>query len=346
MSDRACISALVFGLSAVSLSCTSVQGGNEAEYLYAARRSVEVRAALAPDSPTETQLALHDRVRVLRRRRSLALVVAEDGAQGWVRQSEMISPDYFEHADRLAAFVAPFPSQGVRRTFDALNVHIQPARDAPTIYQLSAEEPVELLRSRTVAAPADSGEIARRRSEAWYLVRAKIGPVGWVLASRLYADIPVELAQYAEGRRIVAFFQLDERPHPTWLWTQLGENGPYDYDRFRVSRWNAARSTYQTVGMARGLKGLLPVEAHAWVDSDEGSGPGFSLRLVRDDGEEVARTYSLARGRVHRVSEREAAPIPSVPDNFDPPSPEQATEDSWFGQWRGRLSDLLQQFSL
>jgi len=321
-------------------SCSPTPEGAGQEHLYAARGSVEIRSELAPGSATVAVLSLHDRVRVLRRRRSLAYVQVETGAQGWAREQELISTDEWRQSQELTRHVEPYPQQGVRRAFDALNVHIHPSRQSPTIYQLEPEEPVDLLRSRIVVPPADSAAGRRGRSEAWFLVRAHAGPVGWALASRLYADIPIEVAQYAEGRRIVAFFALDDSAHPTWLWTQSGGVNS-DFSSFRVFRWNTERSSYQTVGLAKGLLGELPVEVHEWVDSDRGSGPGFSLRLERKDGESIVRTYLLSGGRVHRVSEKPTTPTTPVPDSFSKPEELAAPPDSWFDRWRERVYKLL-----
>ena len=46
--------------------------------------------------------------------------------------------------------------------------------------------------------------------EDWWLVRDSHNRVGWVLARMVDLDIPLEVAQYAEGQRIVAFFVLNE----------------------------------------------------------------------------------------------------------------------------------------
>ena len=321
-------------------SCGPVPQGPSQEHLYAARSKVEVRSELAPDSPVAAVLGLHDRVRVLRRRRSLAFVQVEGGAEGWAREQELISDEEWRHSRQLARFTEVFPSQGVRRAFDTLNVHTTPSRQAPTIYQLAAEEPVDLIRSRVVEPPADSAAGRRGRSEAWFLVRAHTGPVGWALASRLYADIPIDVAQYAEGRRIVAFFALDDAPHPTWLWTQ-SSRGTFDFSSYRVFRWNTERSSYQTIGVAKDLKGRLPVEVHEWVESERGSGPGFSLNLEREDGESVVRTYLLSGERVHRVSEKPTPPAIEVPDSFAVQGESRDERDSWFEHWREKLETLL-----
>jgi hypothetical protein len=63
--------------------------------------------------------------------------------------------------------------------------------------------------------------------------------VGWLLARMLDVDIPLEIAQYAEGKRIVASFVLDQvtdadKKVPQYL-VLLSENKdgmPFDYNQF------------------------------------------------------------------------------------------------------------------
>src|SRR5271157_2839411 len=45
--------------------------------------------------------------------------------------------------------------------------------------------------------------------EDWYLVRNSVGRVGWVLLRMVDLDIPLEVAQYAEGQRIMGYFVLN-----------------------------------------------------------------------------------------------------------------------------------------
>ena len=316
-------SALVL-IAAVCLGC-GAENQVDIEEVFAARREVTVRAELAPGSPTVAKLALGDRVHVQSRRRALLRVKTGAGVEGWARESEFVTEALRAKTAALEEHGSSYPSQGVMHAFDTLNVHLEPERDSPTIFQLAPDEAVDLLRRYRNTTGS--------RTETWALLRSPAGPVGWALASRLYAGIPVEVAQFAEGKRIIAYFDLGEETDPkldepktTWLWAQKARGtGESDFDRFRVFRWSAPRAAYQTIGLGRGIEGYLPIETFPEVESERGKGPGFALKIKRDGGY-FKRTYVLLGARIHRVSEERTAPPERLPRlNVDPPmTPEQA----------------------
>src|SRR5579871_922339 len=103
--------------------------------------------------------------------------------------------------------------------------------------------------------------------EDWWLVRDSQKRVGWVLGRALYLDVPIDIAQYAEGDRIVGFFVLDqshdsqeEKDVPEYL-VLMSENHdglPFDYDQIRVFTWNTRRHRYETAYRERNLTGVVP----------------------------------------------------------------------------------------
>jgi len=95
--------------------------------------------------------------------------------------------------------------------------------------------------------------------------------VGWVLARMVDIDVPLDIAQYAEGQRFVAFFVLDQvqdagkegtgKNVAQYLcaMTEPHDGLPYDYDQIRVfhlecqktplrNRLSRARSERRTAG--------------------------------------------------------------------------------------------------
>jgi len=299
------------------LGCTARTEPPPVEEAFIARRSVTIRADLPTSSPVVATVKLGSRVEVVGRRRRLVRVRTAGDSEGWARDDELISREVRDLMEQSRAQTTSYPSQGVVRAFDRLNVHLQAGLESPPIYQLEKDEGAELLLRRIVErTPGEAAEQgAAVVSDGWCLVRLPTGNVGWLLARRVYSGIPDEIAQYAEGRRIVSYASLeeveDERRDlvkPTWLWTQVGKGKQtYDFDRFRVFRWSDRRNAYQTIKLRTSLQGFLPVVVHPKLEVDEGTGPGFSLTLQRGD-RRVVRTYVLLGQRVAEVSERPAPP--------------------------------------
>jgi len=142
--------------------------------------------------------------------------------------------------------------------------------------------------------------------DEWSLIRTASGQSGWVLTRRLMMAIPDEVAQYAEGHRIVSYFPLGEvrdgdEKKRTWLWTTIGQGEqPYDFDSFRVFVWSQRRHRYETAYIERNLKGYAPVllqevefSARGRVKVGAVKYPGFSICIEKKDGQRYRREYAL-----------------------------------------------------
>jgi len=85
------------------------------------------------------------------------------------------------------------------------------------LYQLSQGAKVSVLKRQTVAKILPGGMVKppspttkeAKPIEDWWLVRNADGHVGWVLGRMIDLDVPLEVAQYAEGQRIVACLELN-----------------------------------------------------------------------------------------------------------------------------------------
>ena len=148
--------------------------------------------------------------------------------------------------------------------------------------------------------------------EDWWLVRDDQGRVGWVLARMVDVDVPLEVAQYAEGQRFVAFFALDEvadndkgvkKQVPQYLCvlTEPRDGLPYDFDQVRVFTWNTKKHRYETAYREHGLDGVLPVTITKGDFDKEGTLPVFILRVKDDAGNVSERKYKLNTPIVRRV---------------------------------------------
>jgi hypothetical protein len=150
--------------------------------------------------------------------------------------------------------------------------------------------------------------------------------------------IPDEVAQYAEGHRIVSYFPLGEvragdEKKPTWLWTTIGEGTqPYDFDSFRVFVWSQRHQHYETAYIERNLKGYAPVLLQEVEFSTRGKAngqavkyPGFSICIEKMDGQRYRQEYALPTAATVRFAgehpcEAPVAPVATVQASASTPS--------------------------
>ncbi len=163
-------------------------------------------------------------------------------------------------------------------------------------------------------------------SDDWSLVRTASGQSGWVLTRRLVMAIPDEVAQYAEGRRIVSYFSLgkiqdDDRKKDIWLWTTVTDGQhPYDFESFRVFIWSLRRHRYETAHIERNLKGYSPVLLKD-VDFSTGKYPGFSVCMEKKDGQRYRREYALLTNVVRFAGEYPCETAPPLIETLKAPTP-------------------------
>jgi hypothetical protein len=169
--------------------------------------------------------------------------------------------------------------------------------------ELSGRDPDE-----PAPEPEEPAERPPAALDYWSLVRVSTGQAGWVLTRHVSMAIPDEVAQYAEGHRIVSYFSLgqltdhDEKKD-IWLWTTVSSGvHEFDFDSFRVFVWSFRHHRYETSHVERNLEGYLPVLAKP-AGADGEASPGFSLCVVNRADKRVRREYVLSAGRIHLVSE-------------------------------------------
>jgi hypothetical protein len=160
----------------------------------------------------------------------------------------------------------------------------------------------------TGAHPPDEPPAPKPVMEDWYLVRTSSGHVGWVLLRMIDLDIPLDIAQYAEGQRIIGYFVLntveeDGRQEPQYLvlLNEPKDGLAWDYNQIRIFTRNRARHRYETAYRERNLEGYLPVTVGHRDFDKEGDLPIFTIRKMNDDGKIVDVTYKLNGPIVRRV---------------------------------------------
>jgi len=148
--------------------------------------------------------------------------------------------------------------------------------------------------------------------EDWYLVRSSSGKVGWVLLRMVDLDVPLDIAQYAEGQRIVGYFVLntvqenidgEEKQEPQYLvLLNMPKDGlAWDYNQIRVFTRNRNKHRYETAYRERDMEGYLPVKTGHAVFDKEGELPTFTIRKMNADGQIVESTYKMNGPIVRRV---------------------------------------------
>ena len=258
-----------------------------------------------------------DRVEVLEREKRFARVRTESGAEGWVEQRYLVTQQVFDGFQKLKQQTQNSPVQGTATTRNDTNLHLDPGRDTEHLYQLSLGAKVSVLqrtavaRSTAVAAAkpvSKNGKETPPAMEDWWLVRDPDGHVGWVLGRLIDLDVPLEVAQYAEGQRIVAYFVLNQVTDGDkkvaqylTLMTESKDGLPYDYNQARVFTWNVKRHRYETAYREHGLNGMLPVTVSHEDFSKEGDLPVFVLRVKDAAGNLLERKYKMNTPMVRRV---------------------------------------------
>src|ERR1700734_1744647 len=252
------------------------------------------------------------------------------GIERWIEQRNLIHQKTYYVLQQLTRDNQNDPVQAPGVLRNDTNLHVTPGRETEHLYQLASGAKVAILKRTSVekdvkqtgakpAAPAIAAPPRARGNrnakvpegpvmEDWWLVRDEGGRVGWVLARMVDVDVPLDIAQYAEGQRFVAFFVLDEvqdgdKKVPQYLCvvTDPHDGFPFDYDQVRVFTWNVRKHRYETAYREHGLNGVLPVTVTKENFDKEGALPVFILRVKDDAGSVSERKYKLNTPIVRRV---------------------------------------------
>jgi SH3-like domain-containing protein len=143
----------------------------------------------------------------------------------------------------------------------------------------------------------------------WWLVRNQRGHVGWVLARMIDLDVPIEVAQYAEGQRIQGAYVLNtvqdsEKgavPQYVVVLNEPKDGLPYDFNQVRIFTWNQKRHRYETAYRERNIMGYFPVKVGSENFGPDGINPTYIVREKGEDGSVTERKYRLIGPVVRRV---------------------------------------------
>jgi len=261
-----------------------------------------------------------ERVEVLEHEKRFARVRTAGGVEGWIEQRYLVDQRIYDALEKLTKdnFSDPVQAPGVLR--NETNLHLTPGRETEHLYQLTTGAKVSVLKRATAekqpgtaVLPKAGGKAAGPVLEDWWLVRDAENRVGWVLARMVDIDAPLDIAQYAEGQRFVAFFALNQVQDTgkdgtgknvsqyLCVLTEPRDGLPYDYDQIRVFTWNVRKHRYETAYREHGLNGFLPVTVTSENFDREGTLPVFILRVKDDSGNVSERKYKMNSPIVRRV---------------------------------------------
>jgi hypothetical protein len=364
------ISALVFCFLALATGCSRVRH-EQKEMVYVWTRQMYLRDRVAAVSNRVAEVSNGQELEVIEHGRRFLRVKTEKGEIGWIPDRAVIDSKAHDAFVQLANQHRgdPVVANGTLR--DDIYLHVTPGRDTDRFYLLSGNAKVQMLVRASVSkspAPAPAAlshaqstdptaptRVSVERAPApkptqppaatepdtppvvmedWWLIRDAQGRAGWVLGNRVDVDVPDDIAQYAEGQRIVGAYVL-AKVHDDGANTPDHEVAeyvtalappkaglPFDFDQIRVFTWSLKRHRYETAYRIHPIQGYLPVRVTG--QSSNGAEPTFSFQISSspdvainpDTG--IARpanprtiSYALRDTQVRRVG-ADMAPIPTM----------------------------------
>jgi SH3-like domain-containing protein len=315
---RSASSLVPLALAVLSLTACN-RHGKVQEMAYVSAPQVVLRDRVAAVFNKTGTVKNGDRVQILEREKRFAHVRTQGGVDGWVEQRYLVSQQVFDGFQKLLQQEQNDPVQAVGTTRNDTNIHLEPGREAEHLYQLNQGAKVSVLKRATTEkvlpgtaltprSDAKSPSSATPIREDWWLIRDPEQHVGWVLARLVDIDAPLEIAQYAEGQRIVAFFVLNQVadgdkniPQYLVLLTEPHDGMDFDFNQARVYTWNVRRHRYETAYREHNLNGILPAAVTQENFDKEGTLPVFVLRVKDDSGNTSERKYKLNTPIVKRM---------------------------------------------
>jgi SH3-like domain-containing protein len=334
--------------------------------VYVSIRTTYLHDRVAPVSNRVCEVVNGQPLEVLEQGKRFLKVKTDKNEIGWIEERAVIDAKTYDGFAQLSREHKDDPGAATATLRDDLAMHLLPGRETPRFYLLAANAKVQLLARASAlknpaeasalplpakaAKPGQAGKPANSASgappnaagaepvvppvmEDWWLARDAEGRVGWLLASKLDVDAPDEIAQYAEGMRIVGAWVLtkvtdseaDTADHqvPEYLTVldPLQSGLPFDFDEVRVFTWSIKHHRYETAFRLHPIQGYLPVRVFM-QNTAKGNVPAFSFQIagsndIRTDAATgitrpvTARTinYEMIDTRVERIGP-DMAPIP------------------------------------
>jgi hypothetical protein len=295
------------------------------EMVYVSVRQTYLHDRVAPVSNRVAEVTNGEALEVLEHGKRFLRVKTDKNEMGWIEDHAVIDEKVYDGFQQLAKKHKDDPIAATATLRDDLAMHLLPGRETERFYLLAGNTKVELLTRAAAlkksafangplppappAKPVEGGKSTSKAGakpgaaaagtaalpepppmEDWWLVRDPQGRAGWLLGSRLDVDVPDEVAQYAEGQRIVGAWVLtkvedpdsdapDHRvPEYLTVLSPLNSGLPFDFDQVRVFTWSIKHHRYETAFRLHPIQGYLPVRVSTQA-TPKGNVPAFSFLL-------------------------------------------------------------------
>jgi hypothetical protein len=318
---------------AFAAGCKRFQHENH-DAVYVAARQMYLHDRVAAVSERVAMVSNGQKLEVLERSRRFIKVKTEKNEIGWIEERAVIDSATYDGFSKLAEDHKQDLKASTATLRDDLYMHLVPGRESDHLYLLPGNTKVELLARASApksgpgagkpapvakpAVPAKPATVAKPAPPAagrtkavlpvteqkeppppppmedWWLARDNQGHVGWLLSSRLYVDVPDEVAQYGEGQRFIGSWVLTkvndpassvpDHQVPVYL-TMMAPNKsgmPYDFDQVRVFTWSMRHHRYETGFRLHPIQGFLPVRVTT-EQTPKGPVPTFSFQIAGNE---------------------------------------------------------------
>ena len=135
-----------FGLIAFLVSCADQpRAANSLGDAYVGPSTLNLRTELALKSSVAATVKHGEKLSIIEYRHRLVKVRAENGAEGWTDLRQLLSPEQMDGLREMSKDASRDQSQGQATVFEALNMHTEPSRTAPSFAQIPENGKVDVI---------------------------------------------------------------------------------------------------------------------------------------------------------------------------------------------------------